>query len=216
MFLVLGYNREVHSSNDETADAIKRYYSQTVYTYRSLMQSLQFNLSVCHFTNILELQTKEIHMERQPRSHADVTRCRRHASGNTQEFRTEQTEKTIAEVKKHVEKLSKVVDGVEYFVGNILTKTNLMHILKSENARIKSQQSKLYYLEKCASHNENTQKWITKDANTEGITMKGVRIKMPMLSAIEVATVADTSKQADKSPTTANTTAKTRGRPSKM
>ena len=33
-------NREVHSSNDETADAINRFYSQTVFTYRSLIQSL--------------------------------------------------------------------------------------------------------------------------------------------------------------------------------
>ena len=60
----LHINREVHSSNEETADAINKYYSQTVYMYRSLIQSLQFNLSVCHFPNILELQTKEIHMER--------------------------------------------------------------------------------------------------------------------------------------------------------
>ena len=154
-------------------------------------------------------------MERQPRSHADVTKRRRHASGNTQEFRTQQTEKNVAEAKKHVEKLSKVVDGVEYFVGNKLTRANLIHILKSENAKIKPQQPKLYYLQKCASHNENTQKWITKDANMEDITMKGFKIKMPMLSTIEVATVADTSKQANKSPTTVHTKTKKKGRPSK-
>ena len=38
---------------------------------------------------------------------------------------------------------------------------------------------------------------------------------MPMLSTIEVATVADTSKQADKSPTTVHTKTKKKGRPSK-
>jgi len=145
------------------------------------------------------------------------TKRRRHATVNRQEFCTEQTEKNIAEAKKHVENLSKVVDRVEYLVGNKLNKANLMHILKSLKAqRIKSQQSKFYYLEKCASHNKNTQKWVTKDANTKDITMKGYKIKMPMLSAIEVATVADAFKQADKSPTTANTTAKKRGSRQKM
>jgi hypothetical protein len=79
----------------------------------------------------------------------------------------------------------------------------------------RNSQNGRYHLQKCASHNENTQKWITKDANTEDIAMKGFRIKMPMLSTIEVATVADTSKQADKSPTTVHTKTKKKGRPSK-
>ena len=67
------------------------------------------------------------------------TKRRRHATVNRQEFCTEQTEKNIAEAKKHVENLSKVVDRVEYLVGNVLTKANLMaysQILESTENQI--------------------------------------------------------------------------------